>query len=105
MRSTSERHAYGEGKERENNGVVRCSSCGTNLIPLHFFLLSLLIANADAFARAPALSLSPSDISSSSRARPVLTYGEKSAYILTHTLGHASFHTYTGNDVKLWAAC
>jgi hypothetical protein len=25
-------------RERENDGVIRCSSCGTNLIPLHFFL-------------------------------------------------------------------
>ena len=70
-----------------------------------FLLLSLLIANADAFA--PSLSLS--DISSSSRARPTLTYEEKSAYIHTHiltqTLGHASFHIYAENDVKLLAAC
>jgi hypothetical protein len=67
-----------------------------------FFSLSLLIANADAF------SLSLSDISSSSRARPMLTYKEKSAYthnhILTQTLGHASIHIYTENDVKLSAA-
>jgi len=45
------------------------------------------------------LSLSLSDISSSSRARPTLTYREKSAYahthILTQTLGHASIHIYT----------
>lgn len=31
-RSTNERHAF--GKEKENDGAVRCSSCGTNLIPL-----------------------------------------------------------------------
>jgi hypothetical protein len=69
--------------ERENDGAVPCSSCGTNLIPLRFFSLSLLIANADAF-----LSLSLSDISSSSRARPTLTYREKSAYTHTHSHTH-----------------
>jgi hypothetical protein len=91
-RSTNERHAYGE---RENDGAVRCSSCGTNLIPLSFFsrfLFSLLMLMRF-------LSLSLSDISSSSRARPTLTYREKSAYahthILTQTLGHASIHIYT----------
>jgi hypothetical protein len=29
--------------ERENDGVVRCSSCGTNLIPLRFFSRFLIL--------------------------------------------------------------
>jgi hypothetical protein len=81
VRSTNERHAYGEG-ERENNGAVRCSSCGTNLIPLHIFSLSLLIANTDAFLPLP-------DISSSSRARPTLTYWEKKG-LHTHSHTHSN---------------
>jgi len=36
-RSRNKRHIYTE-REGENNGVIRCSSCGTNLVSLVFFL-------------------------------------------------------------------
>jgi hypothetical protein len=41
-------------RERENDGVIRCSSCGTNLIPLRFFFsLSRLVTDVDAFSLSP----------------------------------------------------
>ena len=91
-RSTNERHKYmwreGEGWRKENDGVVRCSSCGTNLIPLRFFSCFLV----------PFLMLmrflSLTDISSSNSNRPTLTYKKRKSaythtYILTRRLGHA----------------
>jgi hypothetical protein len=37
-------------REGENNGVIRCSSCGTNLVSLVFFSLSRLVTDVDAFS-------------------------------------------------------
>jgi hypothetical protein len=82
-------YIYIYGKRGKNNGVIRCSSCGTNLVSLVFFSLSRLVTDVDAFS----LSLSPPDISSSNDDRPTLTYKREKVpthiQILTQRLGHA----------------
>jgi hypothetical protein len=97
MQNAIERHAYVE-RERENDGAVRCSSCGTNLIPLRFFsrfLFSLLMRF---------LPLSLSDISSSSRTRSTLTYREKK-YLHTGSKARSCVDLHIQkNDVKLSGA-
>lgn len=81
-RSTNERHAY-EVKERERitapfvvHHVERISFLSVFFLAFssHFWCI---------------FSLSLSDISSSSRARPTLTYREKSAYTHSHTHSNA----------------
>ena len=88
-------------EEKENDGAVRCSSCGTNLISFlsrSIFLLSLLMLM-------PSLSLSLPLLQTYHQAMapaPMLTYREKekSVYIhiqtrrstMTQRLGHASIH-------------
>jgi len=103
-RSTNERHKY---RERENDGVIRCSSCGTNLIPLRFFSRFLVLL----LMLMRFLSLSLPDISSSYSDRPTLTY--KREKVPTHTHTHTHTHSkarscvdlqYTENDAKLSAA-
>jgi len=87
-------------RERENEGVIRCSSCGTNLIPLHFFL---------AFSSCCwcwcVFSLSPPDISSSNSNHPTLTYKREKVpthiHILTQRLGHALIY----NIQKMTQSC
>jgi hypothetical protein len=76
-------------RERENDGVIRCSSCGTNLIPLRFFSRFLvLLLMLMRFLSLP-------DISSSNSNRPTLTYKREKVpthtqiHILTQRLGHA----------------